>query len=104
MTCRQVQKLSSPPDPPCAACSVSPAMARWKAWECRLGMPGSTGPAARAAACRPAAFGVTAVSLPSGPISNNTSAAQPSGSNADSAKSVFTAMSQEAVDGSGRRQ
>ncbi len=40
---RQDQKLS-PAGPPRSA---APAMARWKAWECRLGIPGITGPAAR---------------------------------------------------------
>ena len=43
ITSRQVQKLSSAGP----ARSVSPAIARWKAWLCRLGMPGTTGPAAR---------------------------------------------------------
>ena len=47
---RQVQKLSSPAPSSVPVCSVSPAMARWKAWLWRLGMPGMTGPAARKAA------------------------------------------------------
>src|SRR5260221_2389595 len=45
MRSRQLQKLSWAS----ARYSVRPAKARWKACECRLGMPGSTGPGARGA-------------------------------------------------------
>jgi hypothetical protein len=60
-------------------------MARWKAWLCRLGMPGRTGPRSGWAAPDDeleGAFGRTAASAPSSPTSKITSRAQPSGSSA----------------------
>ena len=66
-------------------------MARWKAWEGRFAMPGSTPPAARGAA--PASTpGVTLASAPSAPISKRTSRAQPSGSSARSANKEDSGM------------
>ena len=74
-------------------------MARWKACECRLGMPGSNGP--WRAACQPA---VCRADLDVGdrPLSSHasrTSAAQPVGSSASAAKSVlFTSIIPSAND------
>ena len=55
MRLRQLQKLSSA----WPRYSVSPAKARWKACECRLGMPGITGPAAVGTPAGAAAPGAT---------------------------------------------
>ena len=80
MVSRQPQK--SPPPP---ARSAQPAIARWKACECRFGMPGRTGPV-RIDALRASVFGVTAVMAPVASASMRTASAQPSGSRAVGAK------------------
>ena len=79
MVSRQAQKSPLP------ARSAQPAMARWKAWECRFGMPGRTGPD-RIEALRASDFGVTAVIWPVASTSMRTASAQPSGSRAVGAK------------------
>ena len=71
ITSRQVQKLS----PPGPARSVSPAIARWKAWLCRFGIPGSAMPPMRS----PASPAPTPAIRPSSPISTRPGASQPSG-------------------------
>ncbi|MNE46499.1 hypothetical protein D3C80_1408420 [compost metagenome] len=78
---RQVQKLSFG----LPATSARPAMARWNACECRLGMPGSSGPLMRSA---PSALALawTWVKRPSGPTSSLTLLAHPLGNKARSAK------------------
>ena len=62
-------------------------MARWKAWPCRFGMPGSTTPESRSApaASAPAS---TASRSPRASISSRTPSANPSGNSAVSAKSA----------------
>src|SRR5437762_943483 len=66
--------------------SARPAMARWNACECTLGMPGITGPWARGSECETDA-GTTRVKTPSAFHSRCTSRAQPEGSSASAAKS-----------------
>jgi hypothetical protein len=51
MARRQVQKLSRADN----RYSVFPAMARWNAWLCALGMPGTTMPSMRSAGGKPVA-------------------------------------------------
>ncbi len=76
MRSRQVQKLSA--DGP--RVSVSPAMARWKAWLCRLGRPGTPMPW-RSSPSRGGTPGSTDAIRPSR-VTSLTSPAQPSGSSA----------------------
>src|SRR5690606_6743121 len=85
ITVRQVQKLSSAPaSVPCPTRSVSPAMARWKAWLCRFGIPGIIGPDSHSASpC--AVSGLTDEMVPAESTSMVTLRAQPSGSSALSA-------------------
>ncbi|CAI8834295.1 hypothetical protein EMIT0P260_20340 [Pseudomonas sp. IT-P260] len=78
---RQVQKLSLG----LPATSASPAIARWKAWECRLGMPGSSGPLSRSAPSAVESAWIR-VSMPSALTSRRTWLAHPLGSSARSAK------------------
>ena len=82
ITSRQVQKLSSA-EP---MRSASPAMARWKAWECVLLMPGSTGPPLSSASPRLPLR--TAFMCPVSSISIKTSRCHPAGRSASAAKSV----------------
>ena len=62
-------------------------MARWKAWLCRFGIPGTTIPLSRSAPAAPAP-GSTAIRSPRPSISSRTPAANPSGSKAVSAHSA----------------
>src|ERR1700676_1369669 len=81
---RQLQKLPGSR----SAASASPAMARWNAWLCRLGMPGSTGPSSRSAPDGSAPGSTAAKSPVASSTVNRTSRAQPSGNSADSANST----------------
>lgn len=85
MSSRQPQKSSVLSEP---ARSASPAIARWNAWLCTLGIPGKT-IAARASAEVLAASGVTvSITLPRS--SMRTLRRHPSGSSAVSQKRLPT--------------
>src|SRR3569832_1004497 len=84
MRSRQLQKSSSLP----SLRSVSPAIARWKAWLCALTRPGSTGPSSFVADCRSAALasGSILVQRPPASASSSTSRAQAPRTHASGAK------------------
>ena len=82
MIWRQVQKVSRGSGP---RASGSPAMARWKACECRFAIAGRTRSQRSPDGAAPAS---TRAIRPSGPTSMPTASAQPSGSRARSAQIV----------------
>src|SRR5574343_411327 len=100
MRVRQLQK-SSPPTAPLAQVSVSPAMARWKAWLWALTTPGSTAaPSTRACGhCSTGVWGATVHQWPLASACSSTPGCQRPCTQACGAQKLGTALEGEEVSG-----